>query len=115
MRRLVHSPLLQVMMGPGCQLSLLRLHSYELAGALLGSLHEVSDATSCAQFDFRFIFAYDLRYGCATGDRALLIAACIIAAIRLRGEPIRPSPKLTATVAESVALARTVLRELQRA
>lgn len=46
---------------------------------------------------------------------ALLIAACIIAAIRLRGEPIRPSPKLTATVTESVALARTVLRELQRA
>ena len=46
---------------------------------------------------------------------ALLIAACIIAAIRLRGEPIRPSPKLTATVAESVMLARTVLRELQRA
>ncbi len=36
---------------------------------------------------------------------ALLIAACIIAAIRLRGEPIRPSPKLTATIAESVALA----------
>jgi hypothetical protein len=46
---------------------------------------------------------------------ALLIAACIIAAIRLRGEPIRPSPKLTSTVAEAVALAKTVLRELQRA
>ena len=46
---------------------------------------------------------------------ALLIAACIVAAIRLRGEPIRPSPKLTATVAEAVALARTILRELQRA
>jgi hypothetical protein len=46
---------------------------------------------------------------------ALLIAACIIAAIRLRGEPIRPSPKLTATVAEAISLARTVLRELQRA
>ena len=45
---------------------------------------------------------------------ALLIAACIVAAIRLRGEPIRPSPKLTATVADSVELARLVLRELQR-
>jgi hypothetical protein len=45
----------------------------------------------------------------------LLIAACIIAPIRLRGEPIRPSPKLTATVAEAISLARTVLRELQRA
>lgn len=46
---------------------------------------------------------------------ALLIAACIIAAIRLRGEPIRPSPKLTAVVSESVTLAKTVLRELLRA
>lgn len=46
---------------------------------------------------------------------ALLIAACLIAAIRLRGEPIKPSPKLTAAVAEAVALARMVLRELQRA
>ena len=45
---------------------------------------------------------------------ALFIAASIIAAIRLRGEPIRPSPKLTATLAESVALAKAVLRELQR-
>ncbi len=44
---------------------------------------------------------------------ALLIAACIIAAIRLRGEPIRPSPKLTSTVAESVELAKMILRELE--
>ena len=46
---------------------------------------------------------------------AVLIAACIIAAIRLRREPIKPSLKLTATVAESIALARTVLRERLRA
>ncbi len=45
---------------------------------------------------------------------ALLIAASIIAAIRLRGEPIKPSPKPAATIAESVPLARLVLRELQR-
>jgi hypothetical protein len=45
---------------------------------------------------------------------ALLIAASIIAAIRLRGEPIRPSPKLTATIAESIQLAHLVLRELER-
>ena len=45
---------------------------------------------------------------------ALLIAAALVAAIRLRGEPIQPSPKLTATVAESVALAKLVLRELLR-
>jgi hypothetical protein len=45
---------------------------------------------------------------------ALLIAASIVAAIRLRGEPIKPSPKLTATVSDSVQLAKLVLRELER-
>jgi hypothetical protein len=52
---------------------------------------------------------------------ALLIAACIVAAIRLRGaairlrgEPIRPSPKLKATIADSVELARMVLAQIQR-
>lgn len=45
---------------------------------------------------------------------ALLIAACIVAAIRLRGEPIRPSPKLMSTIADAVQLARMVLREIER-
>jgi hypothetical protein len=36
---------------------------------------------------------------------ALLIAACLIAAIRLRGEPIKPSPKLKSTIYDSVQLA----------
>jgi hypothetical protein len=35
-------------------------------------------------------------------NEALLIAACIVAAIRLRGEPIRPAPKLTATISDSM-------------
>jgi hypothetical protein len=43
---------------------------------------------------------------------ALLIAACIIAAVRLRGEPIQPSPKLKFVVSESVQLAKLVLQEL---
>lgn len=30
---------------------------------------------------------------------AILIAASLIAAIRLRGEPVKPSPKLTAATA----------------
>jgi len=54
---------------------------------------------------------------CMDPDRqagALLIAACLVAAIRLRGEPIKPSPKLTATISESVQLARMVMREVQR-
>ena len=44
---------------------------------------------------------------------ALLIAACLIAAIRLRGEPIKPSPKLKATIYDSVQLAVLVWREIQ--
>ena len=40
---------------------------------------------------------------------ALLIAACLIAAIRLRGEPIQPTPKLKTTIYESVQLATMVL------
>jgi hypothetical protein len=47
-------------------------------------------------------------------NSALLIAACIVAVIRLRGEPIRPSPKLTATIADSVELARMVLAQIQK-
>jgi hypothetical protein len=45
---------------------------------------------------------------------ALLIAASIIAAIRLRGEEVRPSPKLTAVVHDSVSLARLVMAEIQK-
>jgi hypothetical protein len=44
---------------------------------------------------------------------ALLIAACLIAAIRLRGEPIKPSPKLKSTIHDSVQLAVLVWREIQ--
>ena len=44
---------------------------------------------------------------------ALLIAASLIAAIRLRGEPIQPSPKLKATIYDSVQLAVLVWREVQ--
>jgi hypothetical protein len=47
-------------------------------------------------------------------NNALLIAACIVAAIRLRGEPIRPSPKLAATIADSVELAKMVMAQIQR-
>jgi hypothetical protein len=44
---------------------------------------------------------------------ALLVAACIIAVIRLRGEPIKPSPKLSSVVYDSVELARFVLRQIE--
>jgi hypothetical protein len=47
-------------------------------------------------------------------DGALLVAASIVAAIRLRGEEIKSSPKLAATVNDSVLLARTVMAAIER-
>jgi hypothetical protein len=44
---------------------------------------------------------------------ALLIAASLVAAIRLRGDPVKPSPRLTAVITDSVQLAVLVWRELQ--
>jgi hypothetical protein len=34
--------------------------------------------------------------------------------IRLRGEPIKPSPKLVATISDSVRLARMVMEAVER-
>lgn len=45
----------------------------------------------------------------AQENLALVIAASIIAVIRLRGQDIKPSPKLVSTVRDSVNLARLVL------
>ncbi|HZD95726.1 MAG TPA: hypothetical protein VE133_15800 [Candidatus Sulfotelmatobacter sp.] len=47
-------------------------------------------------------------------DGALLVAASIVAAIRLRGQEItRSSPKLVAVVSDSVLLVRTVMAALE--
>jgi hypothetical protein len=43
---------------------------------------------------------------------ALLVAATLTAAIRLRGEPIANTPKVIATIHDSIKLARMVLRSL---
>jgi len=45
---------------------------------------------------------------------AVLVAAYIVTVIRLKGQEIKPSPKLTITIRESVQLARQVLAELER-
>jgi hypothetical protein len=46
---------------------------------------------------------------------SVIIAASIIAAVRLaRDEISRPSPRLTAAVADSVALARMILNQVVR-
>lgn len=47
-------------------------------------------------------------------DGATLVAASTIAAIRLRGEEVKPSPKLKAVVYDSVRLVRLVLNEIQK-
>jgi hypothetical protein len=54
-----------------------------------------------------------LRKQAPKQDGALLIAASIVAAIRLRGEPITHSPKVAATVADSLQLARMVMARLE--
>ncbi len=46
-------------------------------------------------------------------DGELLVAASLIAVIPLRGQEIKPSPKLTATIRDSVDLARMILSQLQ--
>jgi hypothetical protein len=43
---------------------------------------------------------------------ALLVAATLTAAIRLRGGPIANTPKVIATIHDSLKLARLVLRTL---
>jgi hypothetical protein len=43
---------------------------------------------------------------------ALLIAASLIAAIRLRGEPITASPKVVSVISDSLKLARMVLQRI---
>lgn len=47
-------------------------------------------------------------------DSAMLVAAGTIAAIRLRGEPVQPSPKLKSVIHDAVSLARLVLAEIQK-
>lgn len=45
---------------------------------------------------------------------AVLIAACVVAAIRLRGEEIQQSPKVVATISDSIRLAKMVLQRLEQ-
>ena len=46
-------------------------------------------------------------------DGAVVVAASIVAAIRLRGEPIKRSPKVVSTVADSIHLARMVVENMK--
>lgn len=48
------------------------------------------------------------------GDGALVVAASVVAAIRLRGEDVKPSPKLKAVIHDSLRLVRLLMAEIQR-
>lgn len=67
------------------------------------------------------LYRYLLRDRCSRAkqsntkpDGALLVAATIAAAIRLRGEPVQPSPRLTTTIRDAVSLARLVVAEIHK-
>lgn len=84
------------------------LVEYALVSRHLGPM--VSTRVSC-MFAFCSLMIFIMPEEKERG--ALLVAACIIAAIRLRGEEVRPSPKLRATIYDSVQLAVMVLREVK--
>lgn len=63
----------------------------------------------------RYLFAYCIQIMDTQRENgALLIAASIVAAIRLRGEAITRSPKVLCAVSDSVQLAKLVWREILR-
>jgi hypothetical protein len=60
-----------------------------------------------APFDFRLPFAYDSAVSKA--GNTVVIAAAVIAAIRLaREDKILNTPKVVATIGDSLALAKTI-------
>jgi len=60
------------------------------------------------RFDFRHIFAYGVRVADPRENTAILIAASVIAAVRLAREPVKNSPKVNATIEDSLQLARMI-------
>ncbi len=48
------------------------------------------------------------------GDGSLVVAASVVAAIRLRGEDVKPSPKLKAVIYDSLRLVRLLMAEIQK-
>jgi hypothetical protein len=64
--------------------------------------------------DFAIYSLYAGRVEKQRENAALAIAAAIIAVVRLKGEPIKRTPKVVAVVSDSVELARMILREVER-
>src|SRR5690348_5660197 len=64
-------------------------------------------------FDFRHLFAYSVPMDDQKRSGLVVLAASIICCIRLKGVDIRPSPKLTATVSDSVHLAQMIVEAVE--
>jgi hypothetical protein len=47
-------------------------------------------------------------------DGAVVVAASIVAAIRLRGEEITRSPKVVSVISDSIRLAQMVVAQMER-
>jgi len=62
---------------------------------------------------FRLIFANTFSVEKQRGNGAVLIAATIVAAIKLRGEGIDNSPRTHSAISEAIQLARMVLSRLE--
>ncbi len=60
------------------------------------------------------MFAYAPVMGDDRSKNALLIAASLIAAVRLAREEIKPTPRVLAAVSDSVRLAQMVLARIER-
>jgi hypothetical protein len=87
---------------------------YRVSLVLAGSSDRARKEDMWAErLTFRQLFAYHLCMDQAKENGAVLIAASIVAAIRLRGQEIKPSPKLNAVVYDSILLARTILAHLE--
>lgn len=72
------------------------------------------DLLPASGFDFRHIFAYAAGMGDERSKNALLIAASLIAAVRLAREEIKPTPRVLAAVSDSIRLAKMVLASIER-
>ncbi len=84
-----------------------------MRSSVVGSGVCFRDGLPGAILTFAFYSPMLCPHGPPKAERSMLIAASIIAVIRLRGEPIKPSPKLSAVVADSVELARFILRQIE--
>jgi hypothetical protein len=86
-----------------------------LSGQFRSPRHLLPEPFVGHRIDIRFIFAYAVNaMDKGRKNGALLIAACIVASIRLRGEPIQRSPKVMAVISDSVQLAKMVLARLEQ-